>query len=296
MKKIDREKIKTWFVTGASSGVGNKICLELLKRGYNVIAVSRRVPNIEHENILCLSVDVTKPDTIQEAINKGIEKFGRIDVLLNNAGISSVITCEEETLEHMKNVMETNFFGTFNTINMILPYFRKNSNGTIINNTSMHGLSIRYGGSAYCSSKFAIEGLSGVCKLECQKFCRFMSFELGFFAQTDVTNNAKIIETKFEEYKYIPGYTKKIYNNFINQLDIAIPMVIEQVEQEELPRRLILGKDAYIKVKSEIEYLRKDLKVSKKRALKCAKFNKEFPRKVLKKIANYIKENLCNNN
>lgn len=296
MKKIDREKIKTWFVTGASSGVGNKICLELLKRGYNVIAVSRRVPNIEHENILCLSVDVTKPDTIQEAINKGIEKFGRIDVLLNNAGISSVITCEEETLEHMKNVMETNFFGTFNTINMILPYFRKNRNGTIINNTSMHGLSIRYGGSAYCSSKFAIEGLSGVCKLECQKFCRFMSFELGFFAQTDVTNNAKIIETKFEEYKYIPGYTKKIYNNFINQLDIAIPMVIDQVEQEELPRRLILGKDAYIKVKSEIEYLRKDLKVSKKRALKCAKFNKEFPRKVLKKIANYIKENLCNNN
>ncbi len=296
MKKIDREKIKTWFVTGASSGVGNKICLELLKRGYNVIAVSRRVPNIEHENILCLSVDVTKPDTIQEAINKGIEKFGRIDVLLNNAGISSVITCEEETLEHMKNVMETNFFGTFNTINMILPYFRKNSNGTIINNTSMHGLSIRYGGSAYCSSKFAIEGLSGVCKHECQKFCRFMSFELGFFAQTDVTNNAKIIETRFEEYKYIPSYTKKIYNNFINQLDIAIPIIIDQVEQEKLPRRLILGKDAYIKVKSEIEYLRKDLKVSKKRALKCAKFNKEFPRKVLKKIANYIKENLCNNN
>ena len=296
MKKIDKEKIKTWFVTGASSGVGNKICLELLKRGYNVIAVSRRVPNIEHENILCLSVDVTKPDTIQEAINKGIEKFGRIDVLLNNAGISSVITCEEETLEHMKNVMDTNFFGTFNTINMILPYFRKNRNGTIINNTSMHGLSIRYGGSAYCSSKFAIEGLSGVCKHECQKFCRFMSFELGVFAQTDVANNAKIIETRFEEYKYIPGYTKKIYNNFINQLDIAIPIIIDQVEQEELPRRLILGKDAYIKVKSEIEYLRKDLKVSKKRALKCAKFNKEFPRKVLKKIANYIKENLCNNN
>lgn len=296
MKKIDKEKIKTWFVTGASSGVGNKICLELLKRGYNVIAVSRRVPNIEHENILCLSVDVTKPDTIQDAINKGIEKFGRIDVLLNNAGISSVITCEEETLEHMKNVMETNFFGTFNTINMILPYFRKNSNGTIINNTSMHGLSIRYGGSAYCSSKFAIEGLSGVCKLECQNFCRFMSFELGVFAQTDVANNAKIIATKVEEYKHIPSYTKKIYNNFINQLDIAIPIIIDQVEQEKLPRRLILGKDAYIKVKSEIEYLRKDLKVSKKRALKCAKFNKEFPRKVLKKIANYIKENLCNNN
>lgn len=287
MKKIDKEKIKTWFVTGASSGVGNKICLELLRRGYNVIAVARRIPDIHHENALCLSVDVTKPETIQEAIIKGIEKFGKIDVLSNNAGVSGTVSCEEETLSHMKFVMETNFMGIFNTMNALIPYFRKNKNGTIINNTSMHGLSIRYGGSAYCSSKHAIEGLSGVCWHECKAFCRVMTFQLGFFGGTAISQNDGE-KTHIAEYKKVPSFYKKIWNNFINDLDIAIPIIIDQVEQEKLPRRLTLGKDAYIKVKSEIEYLKKDLKASKRRALKCAKFNKEFPKKVLKKVMKVV--------
>ena len=64
MKKIDIEKIKTWFVTGASSGIGHELCRQLLEKGYNVIAVARRIPDFEHENALCLSVDVTKPETI----------------------------------------------------------------------------------------------------------------------------------------------------------------------------------------------------------------------------------------
>lgn len=146
MKKIDKEKIKTWFVTGASSGVGHELCKQLLERDYNVIAVARRVPDFVHKNALCLSVDVTKPETIIDAIQKGIECFGKIDVLSNNAGISANITCEEETLEHMKQVMEVNFFGTFNTINALLPHFRQNKNGTIINNTSQSGLTPRLWG------------------------------------------------------------------------------------------------------------------------------------------------------
>ena len=72
MGKISKDKIKTWFITGASSGVGKKLAHELLNRGYNVIAVSRRIPDISHENVLCLSVDVTKPETIKKAIQKGI--------------------------------------------------------------------------------------------------------------------------------------------------------------------------------------------------------------------------------
>ena len=156
MKKIDKEKIKTWFVTGASSGVGHELCKQLLKKGYNVIAVARRVPDFEHENALCLSVDVTKPETIKEAVKKGIDKFGKIDVLSNNAGISANITCEEETLEHMKEVMDINFFGTFNTINTLLPHFRENKNGTIICNTSQSGLTPRLYGAAYCSSKDSV--------------------------------------------------------------------------------------------------------------------------------------------
>lgn len=288
MGKISKDKIKTWFITGASSGVGKKLAHELLNRGYNVIAVSRRIPDISHENVLCLSVDVTKPEIIKEAIQKGIERFGRIDVLSNNAGISAFIMTEEETLEHMHEVMETNFFGTFNTIHALLPHFRKNGNGTIINNTSMHGLSLRSTGAAYCSSKHAVEGLSSVCWHETKSFCRVMVFELGAFTETDICNSASRIETQIDDYKNIKSFYKHFYYSFKNDLDLAVKFIIDQVEKEKLPRRLILGKDAYIKVKAEIVSLEKDLRKSKRRALKCAKFDKEFPKKAIKKIAKVV--------
>lgn len=290
MKKIDRKKIKTWFVTGASSGIGYKLSIELLNKGYNVIAVSRRVPKINHNNVLCLSVDVTKPDTIKTAIEEGIKKFGKIDVLSNNAGISANITCEEETIEHMKQVMETNFWGTFNAINAILPHFRQNKNGTIINNTSQSGLTPRLNGSAYVSSKHAIEGLTGVCKLETIKFCRVMSVEFGFFPGTNVINCMLNIPTNFAEYKHDNEYCK-IWNNYYNNLDDAIPIVIKTVENLILPRHLILGKDACKKVRTLIKELKQDLALGEYNAKKCSKYNREFTKKVIKKIFEFLFRN-----
>ena len=288
MGKIAKEKIKTWFITGASSGVGHKLAEELLSRGYNVIAVSRRVPDICHENVLCLSVDVTKPETIKEAIQKGIDRFGRIDVLSNNAGISANIIAEEETLEHMKEVMETNFFGTFNTINALLPHFRENNNGTIISNTSQSGLSPRAYGSAYCSSKYAIEGLTSVCWVETQNFCRVMAFELGWFEGTGIINQDFCKQSFYKEYEILRPAHKHFYYSFKNDLNIPVKYIIDQVEKQKLPRRLILGKDAFTRVKSEIASLKRDLYASKRRALKCAKFDKEFPKKALKKIVRVV--------
>ena len=201
MKKINKELIKTWFVTGASSGVGKEICKQLSERGYNVIAVARRIPDFHKENVLCLSADVTNPDSVVSAINKGIEKFGKIDVLSNNAGVSADITAEEESLEHMQEVMNTNFFGSFNTINKILPHFRKNKNGTVINNTSQSGISPRLFGSAYCSSKYALEGFTSVVRMETKSFCRVMAFELSFFFGTEIGKTKKSIDSQIEEYK-----------------------------------------------------------------------------------------------
>lgn len=272
MKKIAKEKIMTWFVTGASSGVGSELCKQLLERGYNVIAVSRRIPDFKHENALCLSADVTNPDSINGAIKKGIEQFGRIDVLSNNAGICSHITLEEEELSHMKEVMETNFFGIFNTMNALLPHFRHNKNGTIINNTSMSGLSIRLRGSAYCSSKHAVEGLTGVCWHEAKSFCRTMAYELGYYPETNIIKNSKVVETEIEEYKKVKDFYKCIDYTFENDLNAAIKIIIDQVEQEKLPRRLMLGKDANIKIDAEIKYLKKDLKTSKRLTSQCSKY------------------------
>lgn len=296
MKKINKDKIKTWFVTGASSGVGHEICTQLLERGYNIIAVARRIPNFKHDNALCLSVDVTKPATIKNAIQNSIERFGSIDVLSNNAGVSSGITAEEETLEHMKDVMDVNFFGTFNTINALLPHFRNNHNGTIINNSSMSGISIRYGGSAYCASKHAIEALSGVCKHECQKFCRVMTFELGWYKNTEIASKSTCLTSKYDEYyKLIPEYGKHIYLTFENDLSSAVQIIIDKAEQQNLPRRLILGRDAYLKAKYEQQLFKKNIADSKKYVNKISKYKFYLILDLLKKIFNkYVMKNITN--
>ena len=290
MKKIDKNKIKTWFITGASSGIGKQISQELLNRGYNVIAVARNTPDIIHQNALCLSVDVTKPDTINDAIKKGIEKFGKIDVLLNNAGITASITIEEETIEHMKSVMETNFFGYFNTIHAILPHFRQNKNGTIINNISESGLTPSAYSSAYCSSKHALEGLTGVCLIETQKFCRVMSIEPGWFEGTNIIKNQIRTNSAYDEYKDLSPLHKPVNSSFKNDLTIALNCIIDTVELEKLPRRLILGKDAFQKINSEADSLRKDLKNSKTQAMKCSIQNTIFNKTKLK-LTNILSNN-----
>ena len=268
--KINKEKIKTWFVTGASSGVGHELCEVLLQRGYNVVAVSRRVPYFEHENALCLSVDVTNPESINEAVQKGIARFGKIDVLSNNAGISANVTLEEETLEHMKEVIETNFFGTFNTIQALLSHFRENKNGTIINNTSQSGVSFRAFGSAYVSSKHAIEGLTSVCWHETQEFCRVMAVELGYFKGTEIYAHSLNQKTNIDEYKGVKIFYRPFKRDFENKLSVAINFVVDEVENVELPRRLMLGKDAIIQIGEELKDLNRDYERSKEKAFQCS--------------------------
>lgn len=297
-KKIDKNKIKTWFVTGASSGVGYELCKQLLNKGYNVVAVARRVPDFKQENALCLSVDVTNIDNIKDALNQAIEKFGRIDVLVNNAGISANITLEEESLEHMKKVMEINFFGTFNTMRELLPHFRANGNGTIINNTSQSGISCRAYGSAYVSSKHALEGLTSVCWHEARAFCRVMAFEMGYFPDTGIYKSADIEEndSKIKEYKDLKPFFIKIKRNYFNNLKIAVSEIIKQAENKVLPRRLILGKDAIAQINAEITSIKNDLKNCMFIASKCSlskRKHKKLERSKQKISLNVAHENLA---
>jgi len=270
-KKIDREKIKTWLVTGASSGIGYELCKQLLDRGYNVVALSRRVPEIEHENALCLSCDVTDLESVKSVIEQGISKFGKIDVLSNNAGLSSYKTTEEESPEKMRQVMETNFWGSYNTIYELLPHFRGNHNGTIVNMSSECGLISRSFGAAYCSSKHALEGLSSTLWLETKRFCRVLTVELSHFPGTALGVGEKKGGSQFKEYRGIPWLAIDIKNNPNNNIIKAVKFIIDEVEKEKPQRRLMLGKDIVPKIAYEIKLLLKDLKSSKKRASDCAK-------------------------
>lgn len=294
MTKISQDKIKTWFVTGASSGVGHELCRQLLDRGYNVIAVARRVPDFKHDNALCLSCDVTDPKSVDSSVTQGIKRFGRIDVLSNNAGGSSYLFLEDETLEHLTKIMQVNYFGTFNTMKALITRFREQGHGTIINNTSMCGIAPRPAGCAYCSSKHAIEGLTGVAKIECQHFCRVLTLELGFFRGTDIgkvgskTDNqykGDDLKRNLDIYKNLKPFHKQYsMKNFYNDLVPGIRFLIDEIEKKEPQRRLILGKDAVIQITGEIESLQHDLNASKVRAHAVSKNLKYKRHRILRII------------
>jgi short-subunit dehydrogenase len=162
MKK--EKTMKTIFITGASSGMGKAVAKYAQKKGWQV-AATMRSPQKEKElsaltNVKCFALDVTKPESIKKAVVQAIAAFGRIDVVLNNAGYSLIGPFETTTVDDIKRQYNTNVFGLMNVVREILPHLRKNKGGTILNVASVGG---RVGFplySLYNGSKFAVEGFS----------------------------------------------------------------------------------------------------------------------------------------
>ncbi|MBQ2983368.1 MAG: SDR family NAD(P)-dependent oxidoreductase [Candidatus Gastranaerophilales bacterium] len=266
---------KTWLVFGASSGIGKVTTLQLLNRGYNVIAVARRILDYNHDNLLALSTDITKPETINQTIQKGLERFGTIDFLLNSAGISSYGTFEEENIDVMREVMEVNFWGSYNSIKAILPYFRENKKGVIINISSEMGLYPRAYGAAYCSSKYALEGLTNVLRWETKDFCKVISVELDKFNGTEIGANKPKGVSNIKEYQNLKWLETKDINFEVddNDLKIAVEYIIDEALKDNPSRHLLLGKTICHRANQELNLIKKDIKNSLIKSYKCAHFD-----------------------
>lgn len=156
--------MKTIFITGASTGIGRTTVKYFAERGWNV-AATMRSPEQETEltslnNVLVLRLDVEKEDTIQPALAKAIGHFGKIDVLLNNAGYGTMGLIEAATEEQIRRQFEVNVFGLIRMTKAMLPHFRSNQEGLLINISSMAGRVTFPTMSLYHASKFAVEGFS----------------------------------------------------------------------------------------------------------------------------------------
>ncbi|MFF0826447.1 SDR family oxidoreductase [Brevibacillus sp. NPDC003359] len=156
--------MKTIFITGASSGIGRATVRHFAEKGWNVVATMRSPEKetefIKSDNILVLRLDVEKKDTITNALAAGIERFGKIDVLLNNAGYGSMGILEAATDEQIRRQFEVNVFGLINMTKVIVPHFRTTKEGVLINISSMAGKVTFPTMSLYHSTKFAVEGFS----------------------------------------------------------------------------------------------------------------------------------------
>lgn len=152
-----------WFITGAARGMGIDLAKAALDAGHNVVGTARDAARVtqaigEHENLLALSLDVTQSSDSETAVQAAVERFGSIDVLVNNAGNFYAGFFEEISDEQMRRQMETNFFGPLNVTRAILPVMRKQRGGHVFTITSAAGIIGQEFCAAYASSKFALEG------------------------------------------------------------------------------------------------------------------------------------------
>ncbi len=209
---------KVVLITGASSGIGKACAEHLADNGFIVYGTSRKPLFSEKENLFTLQMDVTDRESVDRGVSKIIEEQGKIDVIMNNAGIGIAGALELATEEEIRLQMETNFMGMVNVCTSVIPYFKEEKKGKIINVSSIGGvMGLPFQG-FYSASKFAVEGYSESLSLELHKFnIKVVLIEPGDFS------------TGFTGSRLISEATKKHphYQDIFNR-------AFEVIEKEEL--------------------------------------------------------------
>ena len=161
---------KVALITGAGGGIGLAVSQELRSRGYNLSLLDINISATDSgTSLLAQHCDVTDAEDVKEAVSKTVDKFGRIDVLVNSAGRSHLGTIDELELEELDKVYDVNVKGTFNVSRAVLPIMRAQESGYIINIGSLRGIDCANGKAAYCMSKFAVRAFSKTLGIETRK-------------------------------------------------------------------------------------------------------------------------------
>ena len=240
---------QTILITGASSGIGKETAKLFQSKGWNVIATMRN-PEQEAElsklsNVLITRLDVLDLDSIDNAIQKSIQKFGKIDVLLNHAGYGAYGPLESFPRERVLKQFNTNVIGLLDVTRAILPHFRQNKNGTIINISSMGGKMTFPLGSLYHGTKFAVEGISESLRYEVEQFgCKVKIVEPGAIA-TDFAGRS--FDEKLKEYNDIVTKVTTVFPTMIkkaSKTDVVTKVIYEAATDGKNKLRYMAGKDA----------------------------------------------------
>lgn len=205
---------KTWFITGANRGIGLQIATAALAAGDRVVATGRQLTALnsafaDHagsEGLLCLTLDVTREEDALSAVEQAVARFGRIDVLVNNAGYGQFGLFEEIGTSEITRQFETNVFGLMHVTRAVLPVLRRQRSGHVINLSSIGGFKAFSGSSLYNSTKFAVEGFSASLALEVAGFgIRVTIVEPGFFRTEFLdARSVRYSASRIEDYARLP--------------------------------------------------------------------------------------------
>lgn len=260
---------KVWFITGASAGFGRAFSEYAIEKGYNVVATARRVEKLNEiqalapAQVLALTMDVTNTDHIQKVVPQAIAHFGKIDVLINNAGYGIVGAVEETSEAELRAIMETNFFGAIAVTRALIPQFRRQKQGAIVNISSSGGQFSVAGFGPYSATKFALEGISEALAGELAPFgIKTLIVEPGVF-RTDFAGQALRRMPIIEGYEATVGNTRSfadaMHNTQAGDPKKAAAAIELALQAEHTPLRLQLGDDSVEVVKAHAETLLKDL-------------------------------------
>lgn len=246
---------KVWFITGASKGMGLEITKAVLSNGGKVIATSRNTETLLEKiadykgNLLPVKLDITKEHDVEEAIYKGIEKFGQIDVVVNNAGYNLLGNIEELSDTEFRETMNVNVFALANIIRTVLPHLRRQKSGHIINTSSMMGYMGYAGNGSYNASKFAVIGLSEALAQEVAPFGIKVTilapgtFRTNFMSEAslNVAKNKIDAYNLDEQVEQFTGFDGKQLGDPKKLAEILLKIT----EMSDPPVHLPLGSDSY---------------------------------------------------
>ncbi|MFC4165421.1 SDR family oxidoreductase [Epilithonimonas zeae] len=263
---------KVWFVTGASKGLGLTLVKKLLSDGYSVAATSRNVSELqkvisaENSDFLPLEVDLVNEESVSLAISKTIEKFRRIDVVVNNAGYGQLGTLEELTDQESRQNFDTNVFGSLNIIRASMPHFRNQKSGNIINIASIGGLSGDFPGwGIYCATKFAVVGFTEALAAEVKEFSVNATVVYPGYFRTDFLTGGSLRtpENEIEAYttarKLQVAHEQDINGNQPGDPEKAAVAMLELVAMENPPVHLVLGSDAFQMANNKLSSLQNEI-------------------------------------
>lgn len=245
---------RTWFVTGSSRGLGRALCEELLFRGDNVVATARQTAPLASltekygARVLALTLDVTDADAVRAAVAASVGAFGRLDVVVNNAGYGNVGAFEDMSADDFRAQVETNLFGVVNVTRAVLPLLREQRSGHVIQISSAGGRIALAGLSAYHAAKFGVEGFSEAVSKEIAPFgVKVTIVEPGGF-RTDWAGSSMTVYDCRQDYETTVGViAKHIRTNGDVQIGDprkAAAAIMTVVDAADPPLRLLLGSDA----------------------------------------------------
>lgn len=271
------ESKKIWFITGASKGFGLSLVRQLLEQGQRVAATSRNLEQlikavgIDSPSFLPLQVDLANEWSVKAAVEKTIDNFQRIDVVINNAGYGIGGSIEELSDKESRDSFDINVFGTLNVVRHVMPVMRNQRSGHIFNVSSIAGFAATTGWAMYAATKFSVVGLTEVLAEDVKEFgVKVTLVAPGAFRTSFLTKESLVLpECPIKDYHEVRASHEKYLQMDGQQAgdpEKAAAAIIQTAENPEPPLYLLLGEDAYNRAMRKLDFLRDEFQLGEELA------------------------------